>query len=254
MGQKAVTRNRTGNPAQLSCVRTTNVKASCSAVTANQPNPVSRLGPKGHGGRTAQRRPWVRGCRPPAEFTPPSLPARSAVLTAAANGSRERSNPSLPLHDGAAGQAHGSEGKDWPRSQGPRESRGIRRRGHTGTRGRAARGAQHHEHTGNGSAGMAGPPLAQAGAERPQAPRADLPSFAAGRDKESPAPATSAVEFLVGQVPGRPQGHPGQPGQEDSRCRWRRCPRPRGATVPGCQGERITVSPKYQPLRISSRR
>ena len=55
----------------------------------------------------------------------PILPARSAALPAATNGYRERSNPPPPLHEGAAGQANGGGGKDWPRSERLRESRGI---------------------------------------------------------------------------------------------------------------------------------
>src|SRR5262249_37876284 len=154
---------------------------------ANQPNPVG-LGPKGHGGGPASL-----GHTPDSL---PTLPARSAALPAATNGYRERSNPPPPLHDGAAGRANGDRGRDWPRSQRLRESRGICRRGHTGTSSRAANGAQHHEHTGNGSAGMAGHPLAQGRAACPQAPTADLPSFPAGRREDSPPLTTPAAEFL----------------------------------------------------------
>src|SRR5437773_1955145 len=83
----------------------------------NQPANSGWAGSK----RDTEAEPATR--RPGADVTesyvgihPFNLPAKSAVLTGASNGCRERSNPSLPLHDGAAGPAYGDEGKDWPKS------------------------------------------------------------------------------------------------------------------------------------------
>ena len=124
MGQKAVTRNRIGNPAEHSSAWIT-TEGTCQSPS----RPTSQLRSTG----------WVQkgteeighqagqGLRTQVfrQHSPHILPAKSVVLTAAANGCQERSNPSLSLHDGVAGQAHEGGEKDEPRSQCLRESRGI---------------------------------------------------------------------------------------------------------------------------------
>jgi len=197
MGQKAVTRNRTGNSAQHSQAGATPVKAS----NRRQRQPAN----SGRAGSKRTRRRGRSNNRSGADVLvsyagvhPCILPAKSAALNLATNGYRERSNPLPSLHEGAAGRANDGRGRDWPRSQGPQESRGICRRGHAGVSRRAASGARHHEHTGDGSAGMAGHPLAEGRAACPQAPTADLPSFPAGGRKDRSPLATPADEFLVG--------------------------------------------------------
>ena len=48
-----------------------------------------------------------------------------------------------------------------------------------------------------------------------QAPKADLSSFTTWGYENSSQAATITDEFLVSQMPCGPQGHPGQPGQEN---------------------------------------
>src|SRR5215471_5437685 len=99
MGQKAVTRNRTGNPAQLSYAWATSVKARRIAVIANQPNSVARLGSKERGGGIDTSRSGAGVLKSHAGIHPFILSAKSAALNVATNGCRERSNLPRPLHD-----------------------------------------------------------------------------------------------------------------------------------------------------------
>jgi hypothetical protein len=129
----------------------------------------------------------------------PRNPAESAALRATPNGHRERSNPPAPLHEGAAGQAHGAGGRDGPRSQGPRESRGIRRRGPRADGRQRLPTAGPPEHTGNGS-------VARTRSLRPRRRRVGLPSPQDGglerRGREGQGVA-------AGSRPGcRDKGHP----------------------------------------------
>jgi hypothetical protein len=74
---------------------------------------------------TASNRPGADVLVSYAGVHPCILPAKSAALNPATNGCRERSNPPPPLHEGAVGRTHGAGEKDEPRSERPRENRGI---------------------------------------------------------------------------------------------------------------------------------
>lgn len=98
MGQKAVTRNLTGNPAEHSCEWTAKAKAQLNRRQPEPAKPGCQAGSKtdmGQGAVTGLPR-RERLCRPPLKFTRPA-PAKSAVLTAATNGDWERSNPPASL-------------------------------------------------------------------------------------------------------------------------------------------------------------
>jgi hypothetical protein len=93
--------------------------------------------------------------------------------------------------------------------------------------------------------------LAQAGAERLQAPTADLPSLEPWRPEGCPPSATAAAPIASGQIAGRSAGEPGQPWEADCRGRWgespdaRPAPRPRGE--PGATREGGTGPPGLDP-------
>lgn len=114
--------DRESRPAQL---RMGN--ASEGMQSPSEPTSQTRLGwvQKDTEEGPAHHRPGAGVLKSYAGIHPFILPAKSATLPAASNGYRERSNPLPPLHEGAAGQANDGRGRDWPRSQRLRESRGI---------------------------------------------------------------------------------------------------------------------------------
>src|SRR5256885_10597998 len=78
-----------------------------------------------------------------------------------------------------------------------------------------------------------------------QAPKADLSSFTTWGYENSSQAATVTDEFLVSQMPCGPQGHPGQPGQENGGHRPNEIP-------PSHPSSRPTIHP--QTLATSSTR
>src|SRR5215212_3826905 len=80
---------------------------------------------------------------------------------------------------------------------------------------------------------MEGPPLAEAGAGRLQAPTADLSSLEPWRPEGRPPPATPAAPIARGQAPGRSSGESGQPWEANRRGGWGESPDPSPATRPG---------------------
>src|SRR5262245_52125714 len=64
---------------------------------------------------------------------------------------------------------------------------------------------------------MGDAPLANAGAERVQAPKTHLPSLLSWRPEDGPPPATTPDDVPSGQAVGRAAGDPGQPGEGDRR-------------------------------------
>src|SRR6266404_2209849 len=112
MGVKAVTRNRTGNSAQHSDAWATSVKARLNCRYRE---------PADSGLQAGSKRTRLRGldvCYCPG-FTTTSNPANSAALHVASNCFRERGNPPRPLHDGAAGPAHGCGRVGWAQKPRP---------------------------------------------------------------------------------------------------------------------------------------
>src|SRR4051812_39131816 len=122
MGQKAVTRNRIGNPAQHSDAWAT-TEGTCQS--SSEPTSHLRFGwvQNGHGGGAGHEPTQGGGLASSVSVHPTILPAKSVVLNVAANGRQERGNPPHPLHDGVAGRAYVGGGKDESESQCLRESR-----------------------------------------------------------------------------------------------------------------------------------
>ena len=146
------------------------VKARLNRRQANQPRKL-RAGPK---------RDTDEGLALP--FRPaftPTNPGESAVLRAATNGHQERSNPPPPLHEGVAGQAHGAGGGIGPEANAPGKAGGYAD-GARGSRGRAATEHSIMSTPATGVQEWRDTPLAAGRAGRPQAPKADLPSFPDG--------------------------------------------------------------------------
>jgi hypothetical protein len=97
MGQKAVTRNRTENPAEHSRARITTEGTTESSSTPTRSLRFTSGVQKGHGGGIGClpiRGGWAQIFHPRSS---PILPANSAILNAATNDSQERSNPPAPL-------------------------------------------------------------------------------------------------------------------------------------------------------------
>src|SRR5215216_4001818 len=98
---------------------------------------------------------------------------------------------------------------------------------------------------------MEGPPLAQAGTGRLQAPTADLPSLEPWRPEGRPPSATPTAPIASGQAAGRSAGEPGQPWEANRRGGWgdspdaTSAPRPGGA--PGAPRARATSPAGLDP-------
>src|SRR5690242_5065314 len=66
-----------------------------------------------------------------------------------------------------------------------------------------------------------------------QAPKADLPSLPSGRRHDRPSSSTVSDEILGSQMPCRPQGDAGQPGQDNRWRGWGQEPHPLPTIGPG---------------------
>src|SRR2546423_12883806 len=76
-----------------------------------------------------------------------------------------------------------------------------------------------------------------------QAPKADLSSFTTWGYENSSQAATITDEFLVSQMPCGPQGHPGQPGQENGGDRRNEKPLSHPPSRPKIHPENLSTNP-----------
>jgi hypothetical protein len=128
---------------------------------------------------SVNRRPGAAGLRSPDGVHPSILPAKSAALNPTTNGCRERSNPPPPLPEGSSRSGAWGGGRDGPRSERPRESRGIGRRGPRAGGGQRHPQAHPPERPGDGS-------VVRGRSLRPPRRGVQLPSL--GRRAAGPGP------------------------------------------------------------------